>query len=243
VYATLGTHFTHLARQRNPEGGIRQALALDENRGNFIPSVWDHSRTDPNYQNAVEVWFKGGHSDIGGGAHETEAFRGDAYSSAFLDGDKFPRKPLLSNITLRWMVRQCFELETGILFDTDAMRRYRDERVLELRLVGNDLQKQRQALVDKLDAYDITPEPWLALEKAHGWGLLEYLPVPKINQLGDQRSQPTTVWRFVNLIAVVTLLTQTTTAPMLIQRGLSTVETSSRTRFISIVLSSAISKL
>ncbi|KAF8692340.1 hypothetical protein RHS03_08629, partial [Rhizoctonia solani] len=46
---------------------FRQALALDENRGNFIPSVWDHNKTE-RWQTAVEVWFKGGHTDVGGGA-------------------------------------------------------------------------------------------------------------------------------------------------------------------------------
>ncbi|CAE6377862.1 unnamed protein product [Rhizoctonia solani] len=63
---------------------FRQALALDERRGNFIPSVWDHRRTTM-VQDVKEVWFKGEHSDVGGGSAGPE---NDSYS-------------MLSNISLR----------------------------------------------------------------------------------------------------------------------------------------------
>ncbi|KAI1814978.1 hypothetical protein GGS20DRAFT_584909 [Poronia punctata] len=48
---------------------------------------------------ALEVWFKGCHADIGGGAVDNES------------------RHMLSRIPLRWMIRQCFECDTGILFD------------------------------------------------------------------------------------------------------------------------------
>lgn len=49
---------------------------------------------------ALEVWFMGAHADIGGGAVRNES------------------RHMLSRIPLRWMLRQCFECDTGILFNT-----------------------------------------------------------------------------------------------------------------------------
>ncbi|TVY81762.1 Uncharacterized protein LSUE1_G002515 [Lachnellula suecica] len=54
-----------------------------------------HRQTD-----ALEVWFMGCHADVGGGAVANE------------------ERHMLSRIPLRWMIRQCFECNTGILFDT-----------------------------------------------------------------------------------------------------------------------------
>ncbi|KAF8600606.1 hypothetical protein BDV93DRAFT_608607 [Ceratobasidium sp. AG-I] len=161
---------------------FRQALALDENRGNFIPSVWDHSRTDVNYQDALEVWFKGGHADIGGGAVPKEGKTTGQLLS----------RPLLSNITLRWMVRQCFDLDTNIIFDLDSMRRYRKALILELRPLNEDTTKLQER-VDELDQVDIKPDPYIALDESPWWKVLEYIPVPKLSQIGE-RSHPQTAY-------------------------------------------------
>jgi hypothetical protein len=56
----------------------RQALAIDERRFDFTPTLWD-SR-----ENVLQVWFTGGHSDVGGG---------------------YPRRGL-SDIALVWMAEQ-----------------------------------------------------------------------------------------------------------------------------------------
>ncbi|WPH03577.1 Hypothetical protein R9X50_00645900 [Acrodontium crateriforme] len=48
----------------------------------------------------LEVWFTGCHADVGGGAVANE------------------ERHMLSRIPLRWMLRQCFECETGILFES-----------------------------------------------------------------------------------------------------------------------------
>lgn len=48
---------------------------------------------------ALEVWFMGAHADIGGGSVPNET------------------RHALSRIPLRWMIRQCFECDTGICFD------------------------------------------------------------------------------------------------------------------------------
>jgi len=51
----------------------------------------------------LEVWFAGAHADCGGGAVPNET------------------RHVLSRIPLRWMIRQCFVCNTGILFDTTAL--------------------------------------------------------------------------------------------------------------------------
>ncbi|KAG8683993.1 hypothetical protein FRC09_015677, partial [Ceratobasidium sp. 395] len=163
---------------------LRQALALDENRGNFIPSVWDHERTDPNYQNALEVWFKGGHADVGGGTYLPSPEKDRTIM-------KLLSRPLLSNITLRWMVRECLE-NSVVLFDPDSMRRYRSAGILEVRDPKKSYDEQ-QKVVDNLDAIDITPKPYIALDESPSWKLLEYMPVPKLSQTGN-RTHPETAW-------------------------------------------------
>ncbi|KAL9091433.1 MAG: hypothetical protein Q9165_004819 [Trypethelium subeluteriae] len=51
----------------------------------------------------LEVWFMGAHADVGGGAVANEC------------------RHMLSRIPLRWMLRQCFECDTGILFDPASL--------------------------------------------------------------------------------------------------------------------------
>jgi len=53
---------------------VRHALALDEQRSWFLPTSWggidsDRVMDDPAYraQDVVEIWFRGVHSDVGGG--------------------------------------------------------------------------------------------------------------------------------------------------------------------------------
>ena len=52
---------------------------------------------------ALEVWFMGAHADVGGGAVANE------------------ERHKLSHVPLRWMLRQCFACDTGILFDTASL--------------------------------------------------------------------------------------------------------------------------
>lgn len=54
----------------------------------------------------LEVWFLGCHADVGGGARKNE------------------ERHKLSNIPLRWMIRQCFECNTGIIFKTKALAEF-----------------------------------------------------------------------------------------------------------------------
>lgn len=72
----------------------RMAYQFDNNN----PSLPDCASTD-----VREIWFTGCHADVGGGAVP--------------NGERH----MLSRIPLRWMIRQCFECETGILFATAAL--------------------------------------------------------------------------------------------------------------------------
>ncbi|MGA5535425.1 DUF2235 domain-containing protein [Mycolicibacterium nivoides] len=44
-----------------------QALAIDERRGPFVPTIWSKSDMAPPTQRLEQVWFTGSHSDVGGG--------------------------------------------------------------------------------------------------------------------------------------------------------------------------------
>jgi uncharacterized protein (DUF2235 family) len=61
---------------------VRHALALGERRSWFLPTSWggidsDRPMDDPTYldQNVVEIWFRGVHSDVGGGYDDDAAAR------------------------------------------------------------------------------------------------------------------------------------------------------------------------
>lgn len=48
-----------------------QALAIDENRGPFVPTIW-RQQPDAVDQQLEQVWFAGVHSDVGGGYPESD---------------------------------------------------------------------------------------------------------------------------------------------------------------------------
>lgn len=62
-----------------------QALALDEHRRSYSPTIWDWPHVEPNDLKVLkQTWFPGVHSDIGGSYDDTA----------------------LANLTLAWMVSQ-----------------------------------------------------------------------------------------------------------------------------------------
>ncbi|CAE6355451.1 unnamed protein product [Rhizoctonia solani] len=140
---------------------FRQALALDERRGNFIPSVWDHRRTTI-VQDVKEVWFKGEHSDVGGG-------------SSTSDNKDYN---MLSNITLRWMVRQILQCRIGILFDHGAIELYRKRNILEIP-PAEGLRPCKEWMIRlaesrKLDQVDIKNDIYNSIGWSLLWNGLEY---------------------------------------------------------------------
>ncbi|KAI9465061.1 hypothetical protein BJY52DRAFT_1114503 [Lactarius psammicola] len=77
--------------------------------------LYHNSSHDQNYGNApesgtnkrvLEVWFAGSHSDVGGGL------------------TKDTEKSALSNIPLRWMVREILKTQCHILFDEAALKQW-----------------------------------------------------------------------------------------------------------------------
>jgi uncharacterized protein (DUF2235 family) len=71
--------------RRNPiVERVRHALALDEERSWFLPTSWSGIDSDPpplapatgcQPQDVEEIWFRGSHSDVGGGLEDKEASR------------------------------------------------------------------------------------------------------------------------------------------------------------------------
>lgn len=70
-----------------------QALALDEKRGFFSPTLWEEPDGDHELRALKQCWFAGAHSNIGGG-----------YPDAGI-----------SNITLAWMIGQIEDHDGGIV--------------------------------------------------------------------------------------------------------------------------------
>lgn len=102
VWETVGALglLIRLRRFRNNRlsPGVRRAahaLAIDERRSRFKPSLWDESALKST-QSVDQVWFAGVHSDVGGGYER----RG------------------LADITLRWMLEQADA--AGVVFNSQA---------------------------------------------------------------------------------------------------------------------------
>jgi uncharacterized protein (DUF2235 family) len=77
-----------------------QALAMDERRAQFPPTLWDGPPAPG--QTLEQVWFTGAHSDVGGG-----------------EPDDLPGTTALSDITLGWMMSKASAL--GLEFAGEAV--------------------------------------------------------------------------------------------------------------------------
>ncbi|KAG8731123.1 hypothetical protein FRC12_019880 [Ceratobasidium sp. 428] len=165
---------------------FRQALALDEHRAKFIPSLWDHRYTVDRLQTARDVWFRGEHTDVGGGSRAPVLDKLNPTDPAKANQD------MLSNIALRWMIRQCFECKSGILFDPVAVELFRKTRVLErldeqyLRGAPDNqpfnLHYSRMRASAALDEKDIKSHNYQIYDSIGWsplWHILEVLPGPK----------------------------------------------------------------
>ncbi|KAI0045411.1 hypothetical protein FA95DRAFT_1583363 [Auriscalpium vulgare] len=132
---------------------FRHGLALDEHRVRFIPSLYKGAGNGPEgasekfFTDAEEVWFVGGHTDVGGGAVK----------------DATPN--MLSNVPLRWMVREVTRSKCGIVFD--------DVEIKALTAGGKP---------DDLDLLDVTMPIRDELKRFPLWWILEYLPITFLHQ-------------------------------------------------------------
>ncbi|KAG5636745.1 hypothetical protein H0H81_007003 [Sphagnurus paluster] len=221
---------------------FRHAVSLDERRAKFKANLWNRPTAEeatlgiegqkpdapevprkvyvdkkkkPQHQNSLrtmeqkyagtaerptdiqEVWFAGCHCDVGGGS---------------VDNDT---PHTLARIALRWMVRECFKVDTGIQFISDELRGigldpaslypYVLPRPPALSVTGAQLQhipspstqKQLQnfANVDNLVEIHMTEEEhelrdamspiYDQLSLAWGWWTLEVLPMHQRYQKSD----------------------------------------------------------
>lgn len=161
----------------------------------------------------LEVWFAGGHSDIGGGNYDNAD------------------KATLANITLRWMVREVVNSQVGIIFNSQATRDagFTDEDFLVTSLLASqgqtidksleksmststnaasDSVKEHPSLsddtdddVDKKDERDMGTSVNDALKKTPMWWLVEMLPFPVSWQ--DTKGSWHRKWRYGNFFVCV----------------------------------------
>ncbi|KAF8323259.1 hypothetical protein DL93DRAFT_665633 [Clavulina sp. PMI_390] len=103
-----------------------------------------------------EVWFAGGHGDIGGGTTSD-----------------FEEPSSLSNITLRWMLKEVFKSGSGILFDSEALSYYKLRLPKEDELWSDPDADTRLYCVGR--EKDVKSASHIASPLK--WGVLEFLPV------------------------------------------------------------------
>jgi uncharacterized protein (DUF2235 family) len=78
------------------------AVSIDERRAQFMPTLWSNADGSPrtNDSQVTQVWFSGGHCDVGGSYTESQ----------------------LSDIAMRWMMKKA--IACGLTFGDAAMTRY-----------------------------------------------------------------------------------------------------------------------
>lgn len=103
----------------------RHALSIDEKRDDFVPTLW----TAEQGANVRQVWFAGGHSDVGGGyARDT-------------------KDRLMSDDALRWIKGEAYQ--AGLRFekhlvgpgDNDHLGKLHDEYKGAFKILGKNLRK------------------------------------------------------------------------------------------------------
>ncbi|CUA67584.1 hypothetical protein RSOLAG22IIIB_07453 [Rhizoctonia solani] len=85
-------------------GKMRYPSHCSSNRGeNSVAHAIGGKRIPRAETDVEEVWFAGSHTDVGGGSVKN----GERYS--------------LARISLRWIIRQCFKCNTGIMFHSNLL--------------------------------------------------------------------------------------------------------------------------
>lgn len=98
--ALINRHKFHDVRLSRAVSCARQALAIDERRLKFEPSLWEDDGGGASRERVKQVWFEGAHSDAGGGYGETG----------------------LSDTALLWMVREANA--QGLVFNEGLLDTY-----------------------------------------------------------------------------------------------------------------------
>ncbi|KAI0800501.1 hypothetical protein C8Q74DRAFT_1364224 [Fomes fomentarius] len=92
-------HDTLCAMRHEPLSESHFASEAGSHRG-----ILKHEMKDTSVPSVLQVWFAGGHCDVGGGSVPNETLHS------------------LSRIPLRWMIRECFRANTGIRFRPESLR-------------------------------------------------------------------------------------------------------------------------
>ncbi|KAI5477285.1 hypothetical protein MNV49_006506 [Pseudohyphozyma bogoriensis] len=165
-------------------------IAVDEHLAEMTckhESTFSSRQTKRDFETDVlECWFAGAHCDVGGGA--------EANNVEFQ----------LARIPLRWMIRACFECETGILFRTESLQKYgMDVDTVWPRCVprqpetpdyfsssspSSSASSLKEGKIDEhlSDFYDATANINDILKRRTWWWIIECLvPIPLVKQSKD----------------------------------------------------------
>ncbi|KAJ3754777.1 hypothetical protein EV360DRAFT_96434 [Lentinula raphanica] len=154
-------------RMRSPNGMsrtlsdyFRHKKAANPETLNFLVKGEDTSTSDTD---VLEVWFAGCHSDIGGGSVPNST------------------KDSLSDISLRWMIRQVMESQCGIKFNEDALTQHFETTSIISRLSQADNSPTNDGNANTswkaLDIVDAVQPLHDELVLQPAWWLLEILPM------------------------------------------------------------------
>jgi Uncharacterized alpha/beta hydrolase domain (DUF2235) len=83
----------------------RHAVAMDEKRGPFVPTLWTNLPLDEPGRTAEQVWFAGDHCDVGGGHPQTG----------------------LSDCALSWMIKEAQSCVPELRFRPDILAQIRPD--------------------------------------------------------------------------------------------------------------------
>ncbi|KAF8597102.1 hypothetical protein BDV93DRAFT_410437, partial [Ceratobasidium sp. AG-I] len=195
---------------------FRHAVALDERRAKFKANLWDRTteedaalaapkreeyiskkkreqlrgkvetrRSASIYNPArhiTEVWFSGAHTDVGGGSVKN----GERYS--------------LARISLRWMIRQCFKCNTGIMFHANLLEdiglspETLYPRVLPRPPAISHSKKPREPFISEEveDLKDALSPIYDQLTLNWWWWILEFVPIKQVSHVWRKRDRS---WR------------------------------------------------
>ncbi|KAG6905064.1 hypothetical protein DXG01_005308, partial [Tephrocybe rancida] len=80
-------------------------MSHDEKKLAHLENMYSTKEGDNHHPTEIqEVWFAGCHTDVGGGSVDNKITHS------------------LARIPLRWMVHECFKTNTGMMFNTEALR-------------------------------------------------------------------------------------------------------------------------
>ncbi|KAF8066486.1 hypothetical protein FPV67DRAFT_1781048 [Lyophyllum atratum] len=190
---------SHLAEATNATPGLadKKKHAVKQNSLKALEQRYAGKSDRPT--DIEEVWFAGCHCDVGGGSVDN----GTPHT--------------LARITLRWMIRECFKSETGIMFTTEGLRGagldpaslypYVQKRPPPLPVTGLQLQQIPSAKTQKLqhfadvdnlvdihmseedhELHDAMSPIYDQLSLAWFWWLLELIPMKQHFQKSEDDS-------------------------------------------------------